>query len=138
MTIVAEIICNTAHACHEVLTWSRLCAVRVCEFHLESCCIIAESCLCPLGQPGEERIHHVYCYGCCVSQERLKILLWLLCKPGDRSCCVRFFYGSCYCCYVSQERKNKTVFGSYSSWHFLPASELKPCLPWVQQTVQTI
>ena len=50
MTIIAEIICNTAHVCHEVLTWSWLCAVRVCELHLESGGMIAASRLCPLGQ----------------------------------------------------------------------------------------
>ena len=29
--------------------------------------------LCPLGQPGEERIQCVCCYGCCASQERINM-----------------------------------------------------------------
>ena len=35
--------------------------------------ITAVSWLCPLCRPQEERIQHVYCYGCCISQERINV-----------------------------------------------------------------
>ena len=50
--VTAEIIYSTAHAHHEVLDWSQaICAVGICELHLESGSITAMSRLCLLGQP---------------------------------------------------------------------------------------
>ena len=55
--VIAEITYSTVHECHEVLLGHRLlCAVRICELHLESGSITAMSRLCLLGQPREERI----------------------------------------------------------------------------------
>ena len=53
-------------------------------------------------------------------------------SPGKawKGCCVRLCYGCC----ISQERINM----SYSSSSILPASQLTPCLPGVQPTVQTV
>ena len=57
------------------------------------------------------------------------LLLWLLHQPGERLC---------YGCLVSQGRLN-CVCSSYGSLSLLPASELVPCLPWIQWTiVQTV
>ena len=50
------------------------------------------------------------------------LLLWLLHQPGERLC---------YGCLVSQGRLN-CVCSSYGSLSLLPASELVPCLPWIQ------
>ena len=44
--VMAEIIYSTAHALHEVLTWSQVvCGTQTCELHLESiyCCLMAVS-----------------------------------------------------------------------------------------------
>ena len=50
--VTAEVIHSTAHAHHEVLGWSRaVCAVGICELHLESGGITAVSRLRLLGQP---------------------------------------------------------------------------------------
>ena len=56
--------------------WSlgyRLCLVGIYELHLRKrwhyCCVTAVS----VGSATEERIEHVYCYSCCVSQERIDV-----------------------------------------------------------------
>ena len=57
----------------------------------------------------------------------LWLLLWLLCEPGERLC----LWPLC------QPGENKRVCSSYSSLSLPPAPQREPCLPWVQQTVQT-
>ena len=80
--VTAELTCSTAHACQEVLTWSRVLRVYgyVSSTH-KVAGIPAVSCLCPLGPSGEEEIQ-------CP-------LLGLLRQPGERLCCVRLSYGCC-------------------------------------------
>ena len=47
---------------------------------------------------------------------RREAVLWLSCQPEE----------------------NKLVCSSYGSLSLLPASELEPCLPWVQRIMQTV
>ena len=75
--VKAEITHSTAPVCHEVLACSR---ATLCCRDIKSGGITAASWLCPLGQPREERTQ-LYCYGCCVSQERSCVTL----------CCVMFY-----------------------------------------------
>ena len=56
----------------------------------------------------------------------LWLLLWLLCQPGER-----LLWLPC------QLGENKWVCSSYSSLSLL-ASQIAPCLPWVQQTMQIL
>ena len=73
--ITAEIIYNTAHACHEVLTWS-LCTYSVmgyfvwyaCGGSTLYCCVMAVS----IGSAMR-------------GQNIVYLLLWLLCQPGQRT-----------------------------------------------------
>ena len=62
---------------------------------------------------------------------------------GKRPCCVRLCCGCCCGCCIRASRKavlrlpcqpgeNKHVCSSYSSSSLLPASQLTPCLLWVQ------
>ena len=57
----------------------------------------------------------------------LWLLLWLLCEPGERL----------YLWPLCQPGENKRVCSSYSFLSLPPAAQREPCLPWVQQTVQT-
>ena len=57
--------------------------------------------LCPLGQPGEERIQCVCCYGCCASQERGHVVLgYALATQAAVSARVEYPYNCC----LSQDR----------------------------------
>ena len=47
---------------------------------------------------------------------RREAVLWLSCQPGE----------------------NKRICSSYGSLSLLLASQIAPCLPWVQQTMQTL
>ena len=73
--ITAEIIYNTAHVCHEVLTWSQGTYLVVgyfvwyaCGGSMLYCCIMAVS----IG--SAMRGENIVC-----------LLLWLLCQPGQRT-----------------------------------------------------
>ena len=57
----------------------------------------------------------------------LWLLLWLLREPGERLS----LWPLC------QPGENKRVCSSYSILSLPPASQLEPCITWVQQTVQT-
>lgn len=46
-----------------------------------------------------------YCYGCSISQER--ILLWLLCQPGERLCAVMLCYAMSAATGVKEPEENK-------------------------------
>ena len=83
--VTAELTCSTAHACQEVLTWSRVLRVYgyVSSTH-KVAGIPAVSCLCPLGPSGEEEIQcpllgllrqpgERLCHGCRPSQERISV-----------------------------------------------------------------
>ena len=55
----------------------------------------AASWLCPLGQPREERIQHVCCSGCYVSQERINVPQFkrLLQYPSSLIACIWWTLG---------------------------------------------
>ena len=112
--VTAESICSTAHMHHEVLVGHGLCAVRMCEFHLKCGGITSASQLCLLGQPWEERI--------------VCLLLWLLRQPGERLCCVRFCYGCCCGCCISQERINVCAVPTAPRVSFQPLGCALPTL----------
>ena len=57
----------------------------------------------------------------------LWLVLWLLRQPEERLC-----YG------CSEPGGNQRACSSHSSSRLLPASQLKPCLPWVQWTLNRI
>ena len=60
--------------CHEVsLGHELLCANGIYELHRKSGGLTAASWLGLLGQPGEEKIQHVYYYDCRINQERLNV-----------------------------------------------------------------
>ena len=69
--VTAELTAQRMHAMRYLLGLGHLCVAYLYDLHLESGGITAASQLCPLGQPGKERI--------------LQLLRW----PGERLCCVR-------------------------------------------------
>ena len=87
-----------------------LCAVGIDELRLESTALLLHGCVYGIGQ--ERRWYSVSAATTAVPARR-EAVLWLLSQPEE----------------------NKRVCSSYCSSSLLPASQLTPCLPWVQRTV---
>ena len=113
---IADIIYSTVHAHHKVLTWSW---VTVCST--------------PVWAPLRKWWHY-----CCITavfvasvtrgENIACLLLQLLCQPGERLCCVRFSYGCCCGCCVSQERINVCAVPTAPRVSFQPLGCALPTL----------
>ena len=102
--IIAEITYNPAHACHEVLTWSRgTCLVLGYFVWYASGGSTLYCRIMAVSTGSVTRGENIVC-----------LLLWLPCQPGERLCCVRL------CC--CQKRINVSAVPEAPCIFFWPLS----------------
>ena len=120
--VTAEIISSTSHVHHEMLAWlwARICAVPLYERYHES------PAWCCTGATLEWPHDYVMC-------GYVMALLWLcyvyaVAATARREAVLRL---------PGQPGEKKRVCSPYGSSSLLPASQLAPCLPWIQPTLWT-